>query len=374
MIKKNCSNFLTAAAIAVTLTIAASIPARAGLPGRDFNQRGNLLIADQFNNRVIEVKPNGTIVWQFGRGPLDLTDRSIVGVNDAERVGPFTLMAGAGLPPGIDPQVPNGAQDNRVLLVDPAGNIVWQYGQFQQPGMGFDQLSVPVQATWLPNDHVLITDQGNNRIIEVALSKRIIWQYPGSNSNAADQLNSPNSAEVLANGHVLIADENNSRAIEVTRDDRIVKTFTASGTINILGFASRLPNGDTLLTDSGNSRVVEVNSHDVPVWQYYTDTDPLSSPAPLPSHAVRLKNGDTLISDQINNRVILVNRAGQIVADYGLPLTYNGGLGNNFAYNLHTTQDGLNWPYDTKIIGDFTGLTPPLNAKDDDDSFDGPLR
>jgi hypothetical protein len=353
--------------VAAALTMAVSVSAEDPRdhfefrPGRDFNRDGNLLIADQFNNRVIEARPDGTIVWQFGLGPLDLSARSIVGVNDAERVGSFTLMAGAGLPPGIDPQVPNGAQDDRVLLVDPAGHIVWQYGQFQQPGLDFDQLNTPVQATWLPNQHVLITDQGNNRIIEVNLFKRIVWEYPGSNTNAANQLNSPNSAELLENGHILIADENNNRAIEVTRDDRIVKTFSAGGTVNILGFASRLPNGDTLLTDSGNSRVVEVNSHDVPVWQYYTDTDPLSFAAPLPSHAVRLRNGDTLISDQINNRVISVNKAGEIVADYGLPLTSDGGMGNNFDYGLYTTQNGLNWPYDAKVIGDFTGLTPPFD-------------
>jgi hypothetical protein len=53
--------------------------------------------------------------------------------------------------------------------------------------------------------------------------------------------------------------------------------------------------------------------------------------------------------------------AGEIVADYGLPLTSNGGMGNNFGYDLHTTQKGLNWPYDAKVIGDFTGLTPPVN-------------
>jgi hypothetical protein len=339
---------------------------------RHFNRPGNILIADQFNNRVIEVEPNGNIVWQFGLGPLDLSARSIIGCNDAQRVGSFTLMAGAGLPPGIDLQVTNGAPDDRVLLVNPAGKIVWQYGQFQQPGSGFDQLSTPVQATWLPSDHVLITDQGNNRIIEVNLRKHIVWQYPGSNTNAADQLNSPNSAELLKNGHILIGDENNNRAIEVTRDDEIVKTFTAGGTVSILAFASRLPNGDTLLTDSGNARIVEVNSSDVPVWQYFTDTDPLSFAAPLPSRAVRLKNGDTLISDQINNRVIRVNMAGEIVADYGLPLGSGGGIGNNAGYDLDTTQNGLNWPYDAKIVGDYTGLTPPFGfGRNRDRDFDG---
>jgi hypothetical protein len=327
---------------------------------REFNEYGNILIADQFNNRVIETDPSGNIVWQYGRGPDDFTDHSIIGVNDAERVGSLTLLAGTGTPAGVIPQATNGFADNRVILVDEDGDILWQYGQFGQTGDGPDLLNTPVQNTWLPDAHVLITDQGNNRIIEVDLEKHIVWQYPGSNTNAADQLNSPNSAELLANGHVLIADQGNNRAIEVTRGDVIVRTFTAGGTVSIVAFASRLPNGDTLLTDSGNARAVEVNANDVIVWQYFTDTDPESVAAPLPTRAIRLANGDTLISDQFNNRVIRVNHAGEIVAGYGLPLDGGGAIGNNVGYSLSTTMDGLYSPYDAKEIGDYTGLTPPV--------------
>jgi len=187
----------------------------------------------------------------------------------------------------------------------------------------------------------------------------MVWEYPGANTNAADQLNSPNSAELLANGHILIADENNNRAIEVTRGDQIVQTFTAGGTLGAVAFASRLANGDTLLTDAGNSRAVEVDTNDGVVWQYFTDTDPNSVTAPLPTRAVRLKNGDTLISDQFNNRVIRVSPAGEIVASYGLPLAGGDPIGNNAGYDTHTSQNGLYAPYDAKVIGDYTGLTPP---------------
>src|SRR5580704_12743519 len=100
----------------------------------EFNEPNNYLIADQFNNRVIEVDRSGNIVWQFGRGPKDFSRRSIIGCNDAQRVGTLTLMAGTGTPGG-QPEAPNctnptGCPDNRVLLVDQSGNIVWQYGQF----------------------------------------------------------------------------------------------------------------------------------------------------------------------------------------------------------------------------------------------------
>ncbi|MBV8208931.1 MAG: hypothetical protein JO133_02605 [Burkholderiaceae bacterium] len=332
----------------------------------EFNKPGHILIADQFNNRVIEAEKDGTIVWSFGLGPNDFSENSIIGTNDAQRVGRFTLMAGTGTPPGVIPQAPNGAVDNRVVLVSPTGKIVWQYGQFGQTGSGPDLLNTPVQCTWLPNFHVLITDQANNRIIEVNLNKEIVWQYPGTNTNPADQLNNPNSAELLDNGHILISDENNSRAIEVTRDDQILKTFTAGGTVNIVAFSSRLPNGDTLLTDSGNSRAVEVDSDDKVVWQFATNTAHSSVPAPLPTRAVRLRNGDTLISDQFNNRVIRVSPAGQIVASYGLPLAGGGPIGNNVGYDVHTTQNGLYSPYDAKIVGDYTGLTAPIDFDGDE--------
>jgi hypothetical protein len=166
------------------------------------------LIADQFNNRVIEVTPSGDIVWQFGIGPDDFSPQSILGCNDAQRVGPHTLMAGTGIPPGVDPAAPDGGADNRVILVNPAGHIIWQYGQFGVTGSDANQLNTPVQNTWLPDRSVLITDQGNQRVIQLSKHKDIVWQYgttdvPGDGPN---QLNNPNSAELLDNGHILIAD------------------------------------------------------------------------------------------------------------------------------------------------------------------------
>ena len=86
---------------------------------------------------------------------------------------------------------------------------------------------------------------------------------------------------------------------------------------------------------------------------------------------IRLHNGDTLISDQFNNRVIRVSPGGQIVASYGLPLAGGGAIGNNVGFDLDSAQKGLYGPYDAKVIGDFTGLTPPFGFNDDDDMTAG---
>ena len=330
----------------------------------DFNDGDNILISDQFNNRVIEIERNThKIVWQFGNGSDKPGPHSIVGVNDAERFGTFTLLSGTGTPPS-NPALPGcstpvtGCPDNRVMIVDSEGDIIWQYGQAGVTGADANQLNTPVHSVFLsgfPNQHrdfyIMITDQGNQRIIVVNLERQIVWQYglTGVSGSGPNQLNNPNSAELLENGHVLIADENNNRVIEVTTDYQIVNQFTAGGTVSGAAFASRLTNGNTLITDSNNNRAVEVDPKDAVVWQYVTNTQPGSNPNPLPTRAIRLRNGDTLFSDQFNNRVIEVTHGKQIVFLQG-KLNVSG---NSF--------NRLNGPYDAKAIGDFTGLTPPFD-------------
>lgn len=340
------------------LSLAMAAPALAA-PGAGsasgFNRPGNILIADQFNNRVVEVDRDHHVVWQFGNGSDVAGPNSVVGPNDAQRVGDLTLISGTGTPAGADPSCPlkNGCPDNRVMLVTPHGHIAWEYGKAGVTGAGFDELNTPVQATWLPCHAVLITDQGNARVIEVNLRHKILWQYgmTGKPGSGYDQLNNPNSAELLRNGDVLIADEANNRVIEVNpRTKRIVWQYghpSAPSIINGAAFASRLPNGDTLISDSNNNRIVEVSMSRKVVWSYVTNMRKGSVADPLPTRAVRLRDGNTLISDQFNDQVIEVNMRGDIVFAQG-KINHDG---NGF--------NQLNAPYDAKVIGDYTGLTPP---------------
>ncbi|MDQ6818645.1 MAG: hypothetical protein M3018_14760, partial [Actinomycetota bacterium] len=60
------SKFLGVAVAALVLGVAA-VPATAGSE-RGFNHRGHILIADQFNNRVVEINAHHQIVWSFGNG------------------------------------------------------------------------------------------------------------------------------------------------------------------------------------------------------------------------------------------------------------------------------------------------------------------
>jgi hypothetical protein len=328
----------------------------------DAGVTGNVLIADQFNNRVIEVTRQGDVAWSFGDGSSVPGPHSIVAPNDAERLPDgSTLMAGTGAPPGTEPACPadgGGCQDNRVLIVDSSGNIVWQYGaNGGVSGSGPNQLNTPAAAVLVPTktgDHILITDQGNNRIIEVdRASMTVAWQFPPTNPSADQMLNSPNSAQRLASGNTLIADENANRVIEVKGDGTIVWQYPKvvnTATLNVATFASRLASGNTLIADGNNNRVVEVDMSDPPnvVWTY--DTTSRSTQGMMsPSHAVRLANGHTLITETFVDQVVEIDGTPQQNVVY----THGG-------FNVAGSgPNELNQAYAAAVVGDYTGLTPP---------------
>src|SRR5207245_3487643 len=116
----------------------------------------------------------------------------------------------------------------------------------------------------ISNDHT--TNKGIERIIIVNRTYNTIRCQYEQNAIVGigpNQLNNPNAAELLANGHILISDENNNRAIEVTHTtpSHIVATFTSQVTVSGVAFACRLSKGYTLLTDSNNARIVEVDAN-----------------------------------------------------------------------------------------------------------------
>lgn len=323
-------------------------PPTSASDGGSFNHRGNLLISDQFNNRAIEINRSGRIVWSFGSNDPALCNPgpgAIIGLNDAERLSHgLTLLAGTGIPAGASAAMPNGCVDNRVIVVNRNGGIVWQYGQAGVTGSDANQLNVPVFAIQLPNRNIMVVDQGNNRVIEIGrFSKSIVWSYgPASGPGA---LNNPNSAELLPDGHVLIADENNNRVIEITRDGQIVWEYSAG--IQFAAFASRLANGRTLIVDSGNARIIEVTREKKVVFEYFTNRGANSNPSPLPTNAVRLAGGGTSIADQFNHRAIIIDDEKELEFQYGQTnLSGNG-------------PDQLNGPYTSFVIGDYTGQTRP---------------
>jgi outer membrane protein assembly factor BamB len=400
--------------------------ADSGLSGA--SATANLLIADQFNNRVIEVTRAGEIVWTFGDGSSVPGPTSVVAPNDVERLpNGQTLIAGSGAAAGTEPTCTMGCPDNRVIIVDDvSGMIVWQYGEDGGgAGDGPDQLNTPVSAVLVPGaasvgDHILITDQGNNRIIEVdQTTKQIVWQFPPVTSTedaeagvaaAAVKESAPlgtgdaglGDAEAkdaaagdagrpdASAGDAAIegsGDAGGEAAVSPSDDD----AGTPNQALNSPNSAERLANGHTLIADESNNRVIEVATDGTIVWQY---PQPVNlALLNVAGFASRLANGNTLISDTNNNRIIEVTMAGTLAWTYStttptmpapqpscaVRLANGDTLITNqfndqvievtpandvvFAYGqpgvAGSANGQLNTPYHAVDIGDYTGLTAP---------------
>ena len=262
---------------------------------------------------------------------------TVIAPNDAERLaGGLTLIVGTGT---------SDCPDNRVIVVNQAGDIVYQYGQAGVAGNGPNQLNVPVFAIQTPDVNYLITDQANNRLLTVTPGGTIVYQYGPASGRGA--LNSPNSAELLPNGDILIADENNNRAFEIDPAQYNKIVFEDKARLNVVAFASRLPNGDTLIADAGNNRIMELDADKHRVFQYHTNRGAKSNANPNPTGVVRLADGNTLIADQFNNRAIIISPAKRVIFQYGMTNVVGDG------------RNQLNAPYSAVSIGDYTGVTPP---------------
>ena len=165
-------NLLAAAAVCGLIVYSFAPVAGRSIPGT-FNLPGNILIADQFNNRVIEVDGRA-IVWSLGLGPHDLTakfyarcERCRTGrgrhVDGGDR---YSAESRSVLQKSRMSRWPRAAcrsqRQDRLAI--------WDFGV---TGSGADELNAPVQSTWTPDKTVYITDQGNQRIIEVDPNKNI---------------------------------------------------------------------------------------------------------------------------------------------------------------------------------------------------------
>ncbi len=117
------------------------------------------IIADKGNNRVIIVdEDTNNILWQLGVEELN-SPVDIQYVANGK-----VLITDRG--------------NHRVILVDRASkNIVWQFGRKGIADSLAGGLKLPSDADYLANGNVMIADGGNNRIIEVNSAGEIVWQF-----------------------------------------------------------------------------------------------------------------------------------------------------------------------------------------------------
>lgn len=213
-----------------------------------FNENNlfKVVITDQDRNRVIKInKESSKIEWQYG----DPNYREGSGLNqlkqpeDAERI------------PDTNEYIIADKGNNRVIIVDEATNTI-------QWTMGPEELNSPVDVQYVNPGKILITDRGNHRVILVDRTSRAILRSFGTKGVADTTLkglNLPIDADYLTNDHIIIADGGNNRILEIDAADKVVWQFHRR--LTSLRDVDRLDDGHTLvITDNYPSRLAYTDS------------------------------------------------------------------------------------------------------------------
>ncbi len=294
---------------------------------------GDTLVADAANRLVAEFSPSGSLVWSY----TSASDSSLTSPVSARSLNINSVTATGHTGDGYVLICDQSA--DRVVIVDSAGRLRWQYGTTGVAGAGVDQLDSPTSAEWLSNNKtsspiaddgdVAICDTGNHRVIVVRAgdytgaggtdgftASSITWQYgtTGVSGNGPDQLESPTSVQPLEpSQNMLICDQQAKRVIEV-RGTSIVWQFSSDGANALSSPTSALRIGSvTWVADTG--RVYGVAG--TKVFADYFSGMPgssglsLTAPASLSQAAPNDSNaGGLVVADPRAQRVVTIGTVG----------------------------------------------------------------
>ena len=219
--------------------------------------------------------------------------------------------------------------NDRLLIVDATGRILWRF-----PVKG----SLPAGQTFSADDAFLspdgLTISANEEMRQVLVridiaTERIVWEYGhyGRTGSGAGYLNTPDDAYPLPNGDVTVADIFNCRVLEIAPDKRVVRQWGHTGVCrDAPPYSYNEPNGDTPLSDGGmliteikGSRVVRLDATGAVVFDIHV-------PTKYPSDAQLDSNGNVVVADYSSpGAVVAVSPTGHLVWRYG-PATGLGRL------------------------------------------------
>lgn len=131
---------------------------------------GNYLAGHEIQNVIREYDPSGKVVWSY---KIDLAGRERVPGGDGHGAEPFGAL-----------RLKNGntliacGNNNRILEVNKAGEIVWSIDRDELPGV---HLCWVTNLQALPNGNIIIgnTHAGPDspQLIEVTRDKKVVWTY-----------------------------------------------------------------------------------------------------------------------------------------------------------------------------------------------------
>jgi DNA-binding beta-propeller fold protein YncE len=267
-----------------------------------------IVIADRRNNRLIEIAPDKSVIWEFPSPSL----KAYRGNEDVSFSPDGKLLAVS-------------EEDNfDVHIVDYEKRaLTWTYGTPDHRGSGDNLLNYPDDAHLLADGKFLTADIRNCRVlfIDPATNKVVTqWGTPGKcRHNPPHELGHANGATDMENGDILVTEITDAWINRITREGKVVWSVKAP---NIHYPSDAFPTVDgkqIIVADFWKpGRVVIFDPATRKIsWEYFFQ----SGPKALDHSSIAMElpdTGDILIVDDLNDRVIVVDRkTKEIIWQYG---------------------------------------------------------
>ncbi len=269
---------------------------------------GPVLIADRDNNRLLEVSPQGRVLWRFPQ-PGDLAHGQT-----------FLLPDDAFFSPDGRKIVATQEDDFTVSVIDRAEHrIVYRYGHPGVSGSEPDYVHNPDDAMLTPSGELLMADIKNCRVLVIHPPSHHPLRQLGATGDCEHEpgvaYGSPNGAFPMSNGDSAITEINGDWLDVVTRNGRAVLATHPPG-FTYPSDTNEVRPGVFLSADYTDPGALETfTAAGRLLWRY----EPAGAEAlDQPSLALPLPNGDILANDDKNDRVIVVDpRTNRVVWQYG---------------------------------------------------------
>ena len=265
---------------------------------------GDVLIADNHNNRLLVVDPQGRIRWQFP-APGDLA-----------RGQKFRVPDDAFFSPDGKNIIATEEDDSVISVISIASHrITYRYGIPGRPGSSANHVSNPDDAMLLPGGDMLSADIKNCRILLVRPPAHRPARIIGQTSSVCwhdppRRFGSPNGAFPMTNGKYLVTEINGSWVNAVSLSGHVSWSTHPPG-VSYPSDTNEVYPGLYLTADySTPGQVVEFTGSGQLRWRF--------GGLDHPSLALPLPNGDILVNDDYNDRVIVIDPvSNRIVWQYG---------------------------------------------------------
>jgi YD repeat-containing protein len=319
--------------------------------------KGNVWVADTYNNRVQEFSASGEYLSQFGswgtgngqmeypksvavdgKGNVWIVDSGANRVEEFSEAGAYIAKFGSEGTGNGQFKSPEGLvldSKGNVWVVDSGNNRVQEFTeagvyvkQFGSEGTGNGQFKAPRRIAVDSKANVWVSDGTNCRVQEFNEKGEYLAQF-GSYGSGNGQFSEPQGVVIDASGNIWVADESNDRVQEFNGKGEYLTMFGSLGSGNGqlkqeegLALDSK---GSVWVSDSGNSRVEEFSAAGAYMQKFGSYGTPLGALEGPSGVAVDAK-GNAWVADTYNARIMEFSPSGESLASVGTSGTGVGQL------------------------------------------------